>query len=112
MNGPDRRRRRDRREVPAGHREDPGGPHATNVDGDSNYVRVQVLTNFGALHRGKQLAVIRQLTGVVAAAAGDPALADRTLVLLTEAPDGGGARAGTRTPTRNSSAPHAPRSQN
>ena len=60
-----------------------------NVDGDSNYVRVQVLTNFGALDRDKQLAVVRQLTDVVAAAAGDPTLADRTWVLLTEAPDGG-----------------------
>jgi phenylpyruvate tautomerase PptA (4-oxalocrotonate tautomerase family) len=60
-----------------------------NVDGDSNYVRVQVLTNSGALDRAKQLAVVRQLTDIVAAAAGDPALADRTWVLLTEAPEGG-----------------------
>ncbi len=60
-----------------------------NVDGDSNYVRVQVLTNSGALDRDKQLAVVRQLTGIIAAAAGDPTLADRTWVLLTEAPDGG-----------------------
>jgi len=60
-----------------------------NVDGDSNYVRVQVLTNAAALDRSKQLAVVRQLTDIIAAAAGDPALADRTWVLLTEAPDGG-----------------------
>jgi phenylpyruvate tautomerase PptA (4-oxalocrotonate tautomerase family) len=60
-----------------------------NVDGDSNYVRVQVLTNLGALDRAKQLAVVRQLTDIVAAAAGDPTLAGRTWVLLTEAPDGG-----------------------
>jgi phenylpyruvate tautomerase PptA (4-oxalocrotonate tautomerase family) len=60
-----------------------------NVDGDSNYVRVQVLTNSGALDRDKQLAVVRQLTDIVAAAAGDPALVGRTWVLLTEAPDGG-----------------------
>src|SRR6266496_5362885 len=52
----------------------------SNVDGDSNYVRVQVLTNFGALDRDKQLAVVRQLTDVVAAAAGDPTLAGRTWV--------------------------------
>jgi phenylpyruvate tautomerase PptA (4-oxalocrotonate tautomerase family) len=51
--------------------------------------QVQVLTNAGALDRAKQLAVVRQLTDVVAAAAGDPTLADRTWVLLTEAPDGG-----------------------
>ena len=61
----------------------------SNVDGDSNYVRVQVLTNSGALDRDKQLAVVRQLTDIVAAAASDPALADRTWVLLTEAPEGG-----------------------
>ena len=59
-----------------------------NVDGDRSYVRVQVLTNFGALDRDKQLAVVRQLTDIVAVAAGDPTLADRTWVLLTEAPDG------------------------
>jgi phenylpyruvate tautomerase PptA (4-oxalocrotonate tautomerase family) len=60
-----------------------------NIDGDSNYVRVQVLTNAGALDRAKQLEVVRQLTGIIAAAAGDPTLADRTWVLLTEAPEGG-----------------------
>jgi phenylpyruvate tautomerase PptA (4-oxalocrotonate tautomerase family) len=65
-----------------------------NVDGDSNYVRVQVLTNAGALDRDKQLAVVRQLTDIIAAAAGDPGLADRTWVLLTEAPEGGWGIAG------------------
>jgi phenylpyruvate tautomerase PptA (4-oxalocrotonate tautomerase family) len=61
----------------------------SNVDGDSNYVRVQVLTNAGALDRDKQLAVVRQLTDIIAKAAGDPTLVDRTWVLLTEAPEGG-----------------------
>ena len=61
----------------------------SNVDGESHYVRVQVLTNAGALDRDKQLAVVRQLTDVVAAAAGDETLAQRTWVLLTEAPEGG-----------------------
>jgi phenylpyruvate tautomerase PptA (4-oxalocrotonate tautomerase family) len=61
----------------------------SNVDGDSNYVRIQVLTNAGALDRGKQLAVVERLTAIAAAAAGDPGLASRTWVLLTEAPDGG-----------------------
>jgi hypothetical protein len=32
--------------------------HLSNVDGDSNCVRVQVLTNAGALDRDKQLAVV------------------------------------------------------
>ncbi len=61
----------------------------SNVDGDNNYVRIQVLTNSGALDRGKQLAVVEQLTNIAADAAGDPSLASRTWVLLTEAPDGG-----------------------
>ena len=60
-----------------------------NVNGDTNYVRVQVLTNAGALDRDKQLAVVRRLTEIVASAAGDPTLAERTWVLLTEAPEGG-----------------------
>ncbi|MFF5290756.1 tautomerase family protein [Paractinoplanes globisporus] len=60
-----------------------------NVDGDANYVRVQVLTNAGALDRAKQLAVVARLTELVAEAAADPALQERTWVLLTEAPDGG-----------------------
>ena len=61
----------------------------SNVDGDSSYVRVQVLTNAGALNRDKQLAVVAQFTALVAAAGGDQDLANRTWVLLTEAPDGG-----------------------
>jgi phenylpyruvate tautomerase PptA (4-oxalocrotonate tautomerase family) len=66
----------------------------SNVDGDSTYVRVQVLTNAGALNREKQLAVVRQFTDLIAGAAGDPTLTDRTWVLLTEAPDGGWGLAG------------------
>ncbi|MGA2042591.1 MAG: hypothetical protein ABSG83_04385 [Roseiarcus sp.] len=60
-----------------------------NVDGDGDYVRVQVLTNAGALDRDKQIAVVRQLTELVAKAAGDPTLAQRTWVLLSEAAPGG-----------------------
>jgi phenylpyruvate tautomerase PptA (4-oxalocrotonate tautomerase family) len=60
-----------------------------NVDGDSTYVRVQVLTNAGALDRQKQLTMVGKLTELVAAAAGDPSLTERTWVLLTEAPEGG-----------------------
>jgi phenylpyruvate tautomerase PptA (4-oxalocrotonate tautomerase family) len=66
----------------------------SNVDGDSSYVRVQVLTNRGALDREKQLAVVSRLTALVAEAAGDSSLAERTWVLLTEAPDGGWGLAG------------------
>ena len=66
----------------------------SNVDGDTTYVRVQVLTNAGALDRDKQLAVVSRLTAIIAEAAGDPSLAERTWVLLTEAPDGGWGLAG------------------
>ncbi len=66
----------------------------SNVDGDGNYVRVQVLTNAGALNRDKQLEVVRQFTDLVAAAAGDSSLAERTWVLLTEAVEGGWGLAG------------------
>jgi phenylpyruvate tautomerase PptA (4-oxalocrotonate tautomerase family) len=61
----------------------------SNVDGESNYVRVQVLTNAGALDRDKQLAVVEQFTDLVVQAAGDPEYAKRVWVLLTEAVDGG-----------------------
>ncbi len=61
----------------------------SNVSGDSNYVRVQVLTPIGVLDRDKQLGVVRELTDIVAAAAGDPALTERTWVLITESPEGG-----------------------
>jgi phenylpyruvate tautomerase PptA (4-oxalocrotonate tautomerase family) len=61
----------------------------SNVAGDSNYVRVQVLTPVGTLDRDKQLGVVKELTEIIAAAAGEPKLAERTWVLLTESPEGG-----------------------
>jgi phenylpyruvate tautomerase PptA (4-oxalocrotonate tautomerase family) len=66
----------------------------SNVAGDSNYVRVQVLTPVGVLDRDKQLGVVKELTDIVAAAAGDPSLRERTWVLLTESPEGGWGIAG------------------
>jgi phenylpyruvate tautomerase PptA (4-oxalocrotonate tautomerase family) len=65
------------------------GSAISNVDGDSRYVRVQVLTNAGALDREKQLAVVSQFTDIVATAAGDHSLSERIWVLLTEAVEGG-----------------------
>ena len=61
----------------------------SNVSGDSDYVRVQVLTPAGVLDRDKQLGVVEELTEIVARAAGDPALSERTWVLITESPEGG-----------------------
>ena len=66
----------------------------SNVAGDSNYVRVQVLTPVGVLDRDKQLGVVTELTDIVAAAADDPGLRERTWVLLTESPEGGWGIAG------------------
>jgi len=65
-----------------------------NVNGDSNYVRVQVLTPTGVLDRDKQLGVVKELTEIVSGAAGDPGVAERTWVLLTESPEGGWGVAG------------------
>src|SRR5258707_1434364 len=66
----------------------------SNVAGDSNYVRVQVLTPVRVLDRAKQLGVVEELTDIIAAAAGDQDLRDRTWVLLSESPEGGGGIAG------------------
>lgn len=61
----------------------------SNVNGDSGHIRVQVLTNAGALDRDKQLAVVRQFTDLVAAAAGKAYAESMVWVLLTEATPGG-----------------------
>ena len=61
----------------------------SNVAGESNYVRVQVLTPAGVLDRDKQLGVVKELTDIVAAAADDSSLRERTWVLLSESPEGG-----------------------
>jgi phenylpyruvate tautomerase PptA (4-oxalocrotonate tautomerase family) len=66
----------------------------SDVTGNSRHVRVQVLTPVGVLNREKQLGVVRELTDLVAKAAGDPTLAERTWVLITESPDGGWGIAG------------------
>jgi phenylpyruvate tautomerase PptA (4-oxalocrotonate tautomerase family) len=56
-----------------------------NVDGDKHYVRIQVLSNAGALDRGKQITLVKQLTELVAQTAAAAELRTRTWVLLTEA---------------------------
>lgn len=61
----------------------------SNVAGNSNYVRVQLLPPAGVLDRDKQLGVVRELTEIIAAQARDATLAERTSVLITESPDGG-----------------------
>jgi len=66
----------------------------SNAAGRGDYVRVQVLTPAGVLDRDKQLGVVKELTEIVARAAGDPTIAQRTWVLLTESPEGGWGIAG------------------
>jgi phenylpyruvate tautomerase PptA (4-oxalocrotonate tautomerase family) len=66
----------------------------SNVAGESNYVRIQVLTPVDVLDRDKQLGVVKELTEIVTSAAGDPSLSERTWVLLTESPEGGWGIAG------------------
>jgi phenylpyruvate tautomerase PptA (4-oxalocrotonate tautomerase family) len=60
-----------------------------NAAGASNYIRVQVLTPVNVLDRDKQLGVVKELTEIVATAAGDPSYTKRTWVLITESPEGG-----------------------
>jgi len=62
--------------------------------GDSAGVRVQVTTNAGALDRDQQLGVVKDITALVADAAGDPTLTERTWVALGEAVPGGWGIAG------------------
>jgi phenylpyruvate tautomerase PptA (4-oxalocrotonate tautomerase family) len=73
---------------------DMGEAAISNVAGNSNSVRVQVLTPVGVLDRDKQLGVVKELTEIVARAAGDPSPSDRTWVLLVESPEGGWGIAG------------------
>jgi len=65
-----------------------------NANGDSTYVRIQVLTPVGVLDRTKKLGVTRDMTEIVAQAAGDPSLSARVWVQIVEAPDGGWGIAG------------------
>jgi phenylpyruvate tautomerase PptA (4-oxalocrotonate tautomerase family) len=66
----------------------------SDVSSSGHHIRVQVLTPAGVLNRDKQLGVVKELTEIVVAAAGDPDLAARTWVLITESPDGGWGIAG------------------
>ncbi|MDI5970759.1 hypothetical protein POF50_015660 [Streptomyces sp. SL13] len=58
-------------------------------------VRVQIVTPPGSLDRDGQRQIVREATAIVAGIAGDPALAARTWVILTEAAEGGWGLAGT-----------------
>jgi phenylpyruvate tautomerase PptA (4-oxalocrotonate tautomerase family) len=66
----------------------------STAGGDGDRIRVQVTTNAGALNREQQLGIVKDLTALVAEAAGDPSLTERTWVILTEAVQGGWGIAG------------------
>ena len=65
------------------------GDAISNAAGESNYVRVQVLTPVNISNRERQLGVVCELTDIIAAAANDPALAAWTWVLITESSEEG-----------------------
>src|SRR5258706_8541902 len=52
-------------------------------------VRVQVITPPGALTREGQKQLVKSITEIVTSLSGDPSLARRTWVILTEAAEGG-----------------------
>lgn len=61
----------------------------STAGGGSDHVRVAVTTNAGALDREQQIGLVKEVSELVASAAGDPSLAERTWVALTEAVPGG-----------------------
>ena len=69
-------------------------PDSLSTAGGSAGVRVNVTTNAGALDREQQLGLVKEFTALVAKAAGDPTLEERTWVALTEAVPGGWGIAG------------------
>jgi hypothetical protein len=54
------------------------------ANGESNYVRVQILTPVGVLDREKKLGVTKEMTEIFATHAGDMTLAERLAKLLAE----------------------------
>ena len=61
----------------------------SDAAGSGDHVRVQVLTNAGALDRDKQLRVVAELAGLVVEASDGRIPEERVWVLLTEATPGG-----------------------
>ena len=76
------------------HRMDPHAVHTAATD-SARTVRVQVITPPGSLNREGQKQLVREITEIVTKISGDPTLASRTWVLITEAVEGGWGIAGT-----------------
>jgi phenylpyruvate tautomerase PptA (4-oxalocrotonate tautomerase family) len=70
--------------------------HAVHTAAETNIaaVRVQVITPPNALDRSGQLGFVEEATNIVTELAGEPELAARTWVVLTEATEGGWGVAG------------------
>jgi phenylpyruvate tautomerase PptA (4-oxalocrotonate tautomerase family) len=64
------------------------GVHTAGTD-QARTVRVQVLTPPGVLNRDAQRQLVARATEIVADVVGDPTVASRTWVFLTEAAEGG-----------------------
>jgi phenylpyruvate tautomerase PptA (4-oxalocrotonate tautomerase family) len=76
------------------HRLPPAAVSTANTT-SSRTVRVQIITPPGSLNRDGQRQITREATDIIASAAGDPGLAARTWVILSEAAEGGWGIAGT-----------------
>lgn len=76
------------------HLMDPRHVHTAATD-QARTVRVQVITPPGVLNREGQRQLVREITDIVSKTAGDPSLASRTWVLLSEGTEGGWGIAGT-----------------
>jgi phenylpyruvate tautomerase PptA (4-oxalocrotonate tautomerase family) len=76
------------------HRMDPATVQ-TAAEPLARTVRIQIITPPGALTRDAQKQLVKDATGLLADICGDPSLAKRTWVLLTEAAEGGWGIGGT-----------------
>ena len=76
------------------HRLPPSSVHTAASDA-ARTVRVQVITPPAALSREGQKQLVREITEIATRISGDPAQAERTWVILTEAAEGGWGLAGT-----------------
>jgi len=76
------------------HRMDPRTVQIAATD-SARTVRVQIITPPNALTRDGQKQLVKEVTDIVTKISGDPTLASRTWVLLTEAAEGGWGIAGT-----------------
>jgi phenylpyruvate tautomerase PptA (4-oxalocrotonate tautomerase family) len=67
----------------------------TAAQASARTIRVQIVTPPAALTRSGQKQLVQDVTAILADVCGDPSLAKRTWVLLTEAAEGGWGIAGT-----------------